>query len=94
MMPPQPPTSQDRPVDYPLVHDTSSLLGMFGMALALPIVLWALAEPVRVVGIAAVIGAVIVLARVARRVHRANKAFHVPGTGFDIEITVSRSARQ
>lgn len=94
MMPPQPPTTQDRPVDYPLAHDTSSLLVMFGMALAFPVVLWALAEPVRAVGIAAVVGATVLLVRAARRFHRADHAFHVPGTGVDIEITVSRSARQ
>ncbi len=93
MMPPQPPTPQDRPIEYPLTPDTSSLLVLFGMALAMPVVLWVLAEPVRAVGIAAVVGATVLLVRAARRFHRADHAFHVPGTGVDIEISVHRSSR-
>lgn len=93
MMPPQPPTSQDRPTDYPLTPDTTSLLVLFGMALAMPAVLWALVEPARLVGIAALVGAVVLLVRGMRRFHRADGAFHVPGTGFDVEISVHRSTR-
>lgn len=94
MMPPQPPTSQDRPTEYPYAPDGASLLVMLGMALAMPVVLWALADPVRIVGIAAVVGAVVLLVRGARRFHRADGAFHVPGTGFDVEISVHHSTRQ
>lgn len=93
MMPPQPPTPQDRPIEYPYTPDTSSLLVMFGMALAMPVVLWALAEPVRAVGIVAVVCAAVVFVRAARQFHRADHAFHVPGTGIDVEISVHRSSR-
>lgn len=92
MMPPQPPTSQNRPMDYPLTPDTSSLLVLFGIAIATPLVLWVLAEPVRAVGIVALVCAAVVFVRAARRFLRADHAFHVPGTGFDVEISVRRSS--
>ncbi len=92
-MPPQPPSSQDRPIDQPHVPDGSSLLALFGMALAMPVVMWALIDPVRIVGIAAVVCAVVVFVRAARQFHRTDGAFHVPGTGFDVKITVSHSGR-
>ncbi|RRJ31288.1 hypothetical protein [Halocatena pleomorpha] len=92
-MPPQPPSSQNRPTDYPLVYDTPSLLALFGLALTAPLVLWALADPVRIAGIATVVCAVVLFVRGARRVHRADRAFHVPGTGFDVEISVRRTSQ-
>lgn len=92
MIPQQPHTPQDRPVEYPLHHDTSSLLVLFGMALITPVVLWAVVNPIRAVGIAVFLGAVFVLARVGRRVRRGDHAFHVPGTRFDVEIRVRRSS--
>lgn len=90
MIPQQPLTPQYRPIEYPLHPDTSSLLVLFGMAFVTPIVLWALDDPIRVVGLAVLVGTVGVLARVVRRVRR-DDVVHVPGTRFDVEIRVHRS---
>lgn len=94
MTPQQPLSEQDRPSDYPTTVTSQSLLMAVGLVVAVPTILWAIEEPVRVIGLAAVIAVGVGFTRIANRVRQEGySTVHVPGTGFDIEIAVTHPNR-
>ncbi|MFC6961371.1 hypothetical protein [Halocatena marina] len=91
MTPRQPLLAQNSSSDYPASLDTGSLSVSFGLIVAVPTILWALDDPTRLVGLAAVIGLCTVFIRLANRFRRSGRqTFHVPGTELDVEVAVTR----
>lgn len=94
MLSQHPRSEQDRPSEYPTTVTSQSLLMAVGLVVAVPTALWAIEEPVRLVGLAAVIAIGVGFIRLATRFYQeGHSTFHVPGTGVDIEIAVTHPNR-
>lgn len=97
MRPPSLLPEQDRPQsEYRVPIDSRSLLVAALLCGAIPLALWAFADPVRVVGLVAIAVMGVVMARLLRRVRWVSgrcARVTVPGTSIAVEVAVTRESR-
>lgn len=96
MTPQRPLTNLDRPSNYPTPTGTRSLLVAFALLAVIPMMLWALENPVTAAVLAVVTlgGAALVHAVDRTRWTGGRYArVHVPGTDVDVEVSVIRPSR-